>query len=243
MTEAEWLEEQDPFTLLRVFPANFSKRKLILIGLWCCQSFIRYLSDPRSLAVIAVAEAFVERKAAREEMSAAEKPAQQVSSDLKARRATPEVNTSVQEIAASGAALLVCEGHRRAWGPASSAAYITVLEGRELAMKTGTEYGTTVREVGYTFAPVMRDILGNPFRPVTFLPEWRTSTAVALAGQMYESRDFGAMPILADALQDAGCDSANVLDHCRGAGPHVRGVGSWIRFWRRHNCTVETVCR
>ncbi|AMV27436.1 hypothetical protein VT84_23755 [Gemmata sp. SH-PL17] len=73
---------------------------------------------------------------------------------------------------------------------------------------------------------LFRDIFGNPFRPVTFLPEWRTSTAVALAGQMYESRDFGAMPILADALQDAGCDSADVLDHCRGKGPHVRGC--WV---------------
>ncbi|MBP3953754.1 hypothetical protein J8F10_00365 [Gemmata sp. G18] len=71
-----------------------------------------------------------------------------------------------------------------------------------------------------------RDIFGNPFRPVTFSPSWRTSTAVALASQMYESRDFGAMPILADALQDAGCDSADVLDHCRGPGPHVRGC--WV---------------
>ncbi|MBP3955026.1 hypothetical protein J8F10_06990 [Gemmata sp. G18] len=72
----------------------------------------------------------------------------------------------------------------------------------------------------------MRDILGNPFRPVPFSPEWRTSTAVGLASQMYESRDFSAMPILADALQDAGCDRADVLDHCRGPGPHVRGC--WV---------------
>jgi hypothetical protein len=43
---------------------------------------------------------------------------------------------------------------------------------------------------------------------------------------MYEARDFGALPILADALQDAGCDSADVLDHCRGPGPHVRGC--WV---------------
>ncbi|MBP3956210.1 hypothetical protein J8F10_13045 [Gemmata sp. G18] len=66
-----------------------------------------------------------------------------------------------------------------------------------------------------------------PFRSVSFSPSWRTSTAIALAGQMYESREFGAMPILADALQDAGCDSADVLDHCRDAGaPHVRGC--WV---------------
>ena len=43
---------------------------------------------------------------------------------------------------------------------------------------------------------------------------------------MYESRDFTAMPILADALQDAGCEHAEILDHCRGPGPHVRGC--WV---------------
>jgi hypothetical protein len=73
---------------------------------------------------------------------------------------------------------------------------------------------------------LLRDIFGNPFRPVSFSPAWRTDTAVALARQMYESRDFGAMPILADALQDAGCDDADILEHCRGPGPHVRGC--WV---------------
>ncbi|MDY3558780.1 hypothetical protein R5W23_005937 [Gemmata sp. JC673] len=73
---------------------------------------------------------------------------------------------------------------------------------------------------------LFRDIFGNPFRPVTFSPEWRTDTTAALAAQMYESRDFGAMPVLADALQDAGCDSDDILNHCRGPGPHVRGC--WV---------------
>ena len=64
------------------------------------------------------------------------------------------------------------------------------------------------------------------FRPVTFSPAWRTITAVALANLMNERRDFSAMPILADALQDAGCDNDDVLNHCRGPGPHVRGC--WV---------------
>jgi len=75
-------------------------------------------------------------------------------------------------------------------------------------------------------AKLLRCIFGNPFRPVTFSPEWRTSTAIMMAQGMYESRDFGAMPILADALQDAGCDNDDVLTHCRGTGPHVRGC--WV---------------
>jgi hypothetical protein len=71
---------------------------------------------------------------------------------------------------------------------------------------------------------LLRDIFRNPFRPVAFDPDWRTSTAVALAQQMYDTRDFAAMPILADALQDAGCESPDILDHCRDPrGVHVRG--------------------
>jgi hypothetical protein len=75
-------------------------------------------------------------------------------------------------------------------------------------------------------ADLVRDIFGNPFRPVAFSPEWRSDTALSLARQMYDSRDFGAMPVLADALQDAGCADADILDHCRGDGPHVRGC--WV---------------
>ncbi|VTR94944.1 Uncharacterized protein (Fragment) OS=uncultured bacterium PE=4 SV=1 [Gemmata massiliana] len=74
--------------------------------------------------------------------------------------------------------------------------------------------------------PLIYDVFGNPFRPVAFSRVWRTETAVALARRMYESRDFGAMPILADALEDAGCDRTDVLDHCRGGGPHARGC--WV---------------
>ena len=60
-----------------------------------------------------------------------------------------------------------------------------------------------------------------------FSPEWHTDTVASLARQMYESREFGAMPILADALQDAGCDSDHVLNHCRDAeATHVRGC--WV---------------
>jgi hypothetical protein len=93
-----------------------------------------------------------------------------------------------------------------------------------------------------SYAELLRDIVGNPFRggrgrqfnkrkrkpqrePV-FRLEWRTDTVVSLARQMYESRNFSAMPILADALQDAGCGNDAILEHCQGEGPHVRGC--WV---------------
>ena len=75
-------------------------------------------------------------------------------------------------------------------------------------------------------AGLLRDVFGNPFRPVAFDPGWRTEPVIALARQMYDGRDFGPMPVLADALDDAGCDHPDILSHCRGPGPHVRGC--WV---------------
>ena len=76
-------------------------------------------------------------------------------------------------------------------------------------------------------AALAREIFGDPFRPVTAGPLWLTPTVLAFASQMYESRDFSAMPILADALEDAGCDEPAILDHCRDPhGAHVRGC--WV---------------
>ena len=74
---------------------------------------------------------------------------------------------------------------------------------------------------------IIHDIFATLFRPVVFAPEWRTSDAVAVAQQMYESRDFGAMPILADALQDAGCDNEEALNHCRDP-QQVHARGCWV---------------
>jgi hypothetical protein len=74
------------------------------------------------------------------------------------------------------------------------------------------------------FRALVWEVTGNPFASVEFDPAWRTSTATAIANQIYTSRDFSAMPILADALQDAGCDRDDVLNHCRDeSAPHVRG--------------------
>lgn len=75
-------------------------------------------------------------------------------------------------------------------------------------------------------AALIRDIFGNPFRPVTLAPSWLTPKVVALAQDIYDDRAFDRLPILADALEDAACTKADILAHCRGAGPHVRGC--WV---------------
>ena len=76
---------------------------------------------------------------------------------------------------------------------------------------------------------LLRDIFGNPFRLSTIEPDWLTwndRTVPKLAQAIYDDRRYDIMPILADALEEAGCTDAAILDHCRGPGPHVRGC--WV---------------
>jgi hypothetical protein len=75
---------------------------------------------------------------------------------------------------------------------------------------------------------LLRDLFGNPFRPVACDPAWRTPSVRRLAEVIYEEGAFDRLPILADALEEAGCDNADILSHLRGPGPHVRGC--WLRF-------------
>jgi len=81
-------------------------------------------------------------------------------------------------------------------------------------------------DAGQVISPLIREVVGNPFRPIAFDPSWRTEAVVGLARGMYESRDFAPMPVLADALEDAGCADADILSHCREPGLHVRGC--WV---------------
>jgi hypothetical protein len=106
------------------------------------------------------------------------------------------------------------------WGHAASSVMgansaALALEGENLERETARQ------------CELVRDIFGNPFRPVTFPKTWRTKDIVGLAQQAYETRDFSTLPVLADALQDAGCEDANILAHCRGPKEgHVRGY--WV---------------
>jgi hypothetical protein len=82
---------------------------------------------------------------------------------------------------------------------------------------------------GFEAAAVVREVFGNPFRPVTIDPvwlSWNDGPVQKIAQAIYEERAFDRMPILADALEDAGCTEQAILAHCRGDGPHVRGC--WV---------------
>jgi hypothetical protein len=77
---------------------------------------------------------------------------------------------------------------------------------------------------------LLRDIFGPlPFRAIALDPAWLTwnhATVHAIAGRIYDERTFHDLPILADALEDAGCTDPDILAHCRQGGEHVRGC--WV---------------
>jgi hypothetical protein len=83
------------------------------------------------------------------------------------------------------------------------------------------------RAASGTLRALLRDVVGNPFRPPRVVSAdvlaWQDGTVPRLARAIYEGRRFGDLPLLADALTDAGCDDEDLIGHCRGAGPHVLG--------------------
>jgi hypothetical protein len=78
-------------------------------------------------------------------------------------------------------------------------------------------------------ADLVRCLFGNPFRRPELDPAWRTSTATGLARAIYDEYAFDRLPILADALEDAGCDDEAALRHCRQDTVHARGC--WVVDW------------
>jgi hypothetical protein len=65
------------------------------------------------------------------------------------------------------------------------------------------------------------------------LPEWRSELVAGLALAAYEEQAFDRLPILGDALEEAGCDATELLAHCRDSRAHVRGAGCWTSSFQK----------
>src|SRR5262249_51154563 len=90
--------------------------------------------------------------------------------------------------------------------------------------------GENMLEQGKENCNLVRELFGNPFGPVPIGPTGQTPTVLALATAAYDNRTLPAgtleparLCVLADALEEAGCDNAEILCHLRGPGPHTRG--------------------
>jgi hypothetical protein len=218
LSEEEWLSCGYPGTMLGRRLRTADARKLRLFLCACCRRVWNSFPDERCRAAVTAAESWADGKlsagALAEHRSATE--------FVRAReeRAYQEVRFDLTPSS---------QKRRKRYYAAQAAAWVVVPRKDRIlrAAYACTVAAPATRDEEGAHCDILRDIFGNPFRPVAFDADWRTSTAVAIAQGMYDSRDFGAMPILADALQDAGCDNDDVLNHCRDAkGVHVRGC--WV---------------
>ena len=96
----------------------------------------------------------------------------------------------------------------------------------QLGFPAGPMFHDAVQEEQATMWPQLLDVFGNAYQSVTLAPRWRTTNVHELARTIYDEEAFDRLPILADALEDAGCTDRDILDHCRQPGEHVRGC--WV---------------
>ena len=211
MTEEEWLKAPSPTPML-LLPACADERKRRLFVCACARRVL-YLLDDSQFA---------------DALDESERQAHSPGDMRILRRMATELPyepfgrvLSEHERSAAYAVCRACDH----WYPE----YLEAAEQSRLAAEQATpcaSYLARLVEEGCQ-AAMVRDIFGNPFRPVAFSPAWRTDNTVALVRAMWDANEFGAMPILADALQDAGCDSDDILNHCRNVNQlHVRGC--WV---------------
>jgi hypothetical protein len=204
MTEAEWLVCTDSEVMLEVVRDKATVRKLRLFACACCRHVWHLLADPRSRQAVEVAERFADGMVGEDELAAARESARA------ARRALdPERRPHVAS-APKWAAWEPCPSPTVFWWSAYMAATDTPPKAE----------GDTGQERQYQCA-LLRDIF--PFSHVAIDSTWRTQTVLDQARSIYEDRGFDRLPILSDALEDAGCTDAAILNHLRGPGPHVRG--------------------
>jgi hypothetical protein len=211
MTEADWLVCTDPVPMLDFLRGRAGDRKLRLFACAWSYDLWRRMPDDRCREAITTAERFADGEASFADLLAAHRDAadawREVPLDLGGRHEGRRLRKG------SWAAKRAAEVARHAADPEWDA--------RAAAHAVSRQGGAT----RYALATHLRDIFA-PFRVTVIEPAWLTSTVVALAREAYESRDFSLLPILADALQDARCEDDEVLNHCRGERPHVRGC--WV---------------
>jgi hypothetical protein len=211
MTEQKWLQAADTRPLLEYLRGRASQRKLRLFAVACCRRVERLLGDKRPRRAVEVAERYADGEATTKERANAREAARAFANDP-AHYADPAWFPS-------SAAAHVCE--HRAWSAAGNASWYA-------ARYSGREDEDAERAAQ---ADLLRDLFDSlPFRLVTLDLSWLTwhgGLLVSMARQMYESRDFVDMPVLADALEEAGCSDQKILSHCRQQGQvHVRGC--WV---------------
>jgi hypothetical protein len=222
MTAQEWLECKDPASMLHYLGGKASERKLRLFAVACCRRITSLLPDTRSQSAVSVLEKYADNQATDQELT-------------DARTANDTVWRSTSQVGLAPSAV-ACAVHAKqdgsspatvnAHGASANAAWAAAGVERDLGQKPTRKQSNKHSKERAVQTGFLRCIIGNPFRPVTLNPTWLTPTVKSLAEQIYNDRAFDRMPVLGDALEEAGCTVKEVLEHCRNGGEHVRGC--WV---------------
>lgn len=214
MTEQEWLACTDSQKMLEFAGGKLSERKLRLFAVACCRRIWHLFRDQRSRKAVEMAEQFADGLLDRKRLVQARDEA----SEAKRQFVTP---TQVVDWRAACAAQDATRDTGRSAGSNCSS------EASRAVNLGDTNYCDPAEQQQQTH--ILRCIYGSLFRRSALDPAcltWHDGLVVSMAQRMYDSRDFSDMPVLADALEEAGCANQEMLSHCRMKGDHVRGC--WV---------------
>jgi hypothetical protein len=216
MTEVEWLTSDDPDQLLLWNHPRFTPRKLRLFAVACCRVVQWRFTDPRSWAAVEAVEAYLDGALPLESLRTRAIGASEAWTDVALHRdRRPMRNTKGGELTTLAAWQLISPFVAEDPIPGDLRSSVNATIG---IARQGVKRAKGVQ------AELFRDVFARPDAVMAFDPAWRTSDVLLLARGIYEEWAFDRMPILADALQDAGCDSDDILSHLRDANAtHVRG--------------------
>jgi hypothetical protein len=235
MTEAEWQSCSNPAVMLQFLGGKASERKRRLFLVACCRRIEPLLNDERSRRLIAVSEQYADGAADLGDLLAAWEEAEE------ARRAVFEAGTGRGEVTAAEAASGLGQELRDVAGAGYAALAAGIAARRKAAVcwwenENRVRLGQRRAVIGDVYAKerqaqadILRELFGDLFHPPALDAAWMAWNGGAvrkIARTVYDGRRFADLPVLADALEDAGCTNRDLLDHCRGGGEHLRGC--WL---------------
>jgi len=239
-----------------IYPeCKVSDRKMRLFACACCRRLWHLLSDERSRQAIEVAECFVDGLATQDEYDETTKAAQEAAERQyftvhdAAEEAAASLNPDdpdtqfwvhgAHECASSASAAAHAAWYAAglscppgdAVDAAEKATYALAHDASPILFSEECNPDLTLRKSveeaeEKVQAALLRDVAGNLFCSTQLASSWRTQTVRQVAEAIYRERAFDRMPILADALEEAGCTNQDILAHCRQSGVHVRGC--WV---------------
>jgi hypothetical protein len=239
VTEAEWLACTEPTPMLKHLLGKASSRKLGLFACACARHGPRHWLGAEWSTALVIAERFADGLASDTELQEVGIPgdeASQPENDPIMPQIRPQVWRSIKSALRRGrirhglvVANTIANAVLTAANDTHAALHAPVGEEIRAARAAWAEaVAARGREEVYQSA-ILRDVVGNPFRPAQndgAWVWWNDRTVWKVAQATYDDRAFDRLPILADALEEAGCTEQAILDHCRGPGPHARGC--WV---------------